>query len=385
MRIRRLQVRDLRRYRELDIDLAPGVTVVRGPNEAGKTHDPARHRARPDPPGDEQRRRPRGAPAVGRRRRDARPWVAIEFEQEEEDGRLATGTLEKSFGGQKGTVDLEYDGQRVTDPTLADQVLAELTGIPTESFFRSTASVRHHELSDLARDETRAARPAPGQHQRRRPRHRPGQEEARAGDPRADDQGRQEPRPAQGRRGGRRPDRARLSRRASSRWPSSSGTATRCPAPANGGPRRSATLAERRGDAREGAPGRAPRGRAHRRPRALRAVPRGGRGRRPSSTSSPRPIRRRTRCRSSARRSSGCACSTRRIARAQRRARRRDRGPVRGRAGADLAAAVALGRSSPSSSGWSSPAAASCSSSLEHRSTSARPRCTSAARSPASA
>ena len=32
--------------------------------------------------------------------------------------------------------------------------MAELTGIPTEPFFRSTASVRHHELSDLARDET---------------------------------------------------------------------------------------------------------------------------------------------------------------------------------------------------------------------------------------
>ena len=84
---------------------------------------------------------------------DTRPWVAIEFEQEEEDGRLATGTLEKWFGGQKGTVDLVYDGQRVTDPALADQVLAELSGIPTEAFFRSTASVRHHELSDLARDE----------------------------------------------------------------------------------------------------------------------------------------------------------------------------------------------------------------------------------------
>ena len=65
----------------------------------------------------------------------------------------ATGTLEKWFGGQKGTVDLVYDGQRVTDPALADQVLAELSGIPTEAFFRSTASVRHHELSDLARDE----------------------------------------------------------------------------------------------------------------------------------------------------------------------------------------------------------------------------------------
>ena len=32
-------------------------------------------------------------------------------------------------------------------------ILAELTGVPTEAFFRSTASVRHHELSDLARDE----------------------------------------------------------------------------------------------------------------------------------------------------------------------------------------------------------------------------------------
>ena len=37
MRIRRLQIRELRRYRELDIDLAPGVTVIRGPNEAGKS------------------------------------------------------------------------------------------------------------------------------------------------------------------------------------------------------------------------------------------------------------------------------------------------------------------------------------------------------------
>ena len=37
MRIRRLQVRELRRYHELDIDLASGVTVVRGPNEAGKS------------------------------------------------------------------------------------------------------------------------------------------------------------------------------------------------------------------------------------------------------------------------------------------------------------------------------------------------------------
>src|SRR6188768_411507 len=142
MRIRRLQVRDLRRYRELDIDLAPGVTVVRGPNEAGKSTiqraiELALTRRVTSTAGD----------------LDSLRWVAIEFEQDEEDGRLATGSLEKSFGGQKGTVDLVYDGQRVNDPALADQVLAELSGVPTESFFRSTASVRHHELSDLARDE----------------------------------------------------------------------------------------------------------------------------------------------------------------------------------------------------------------------------------------
>ena len=152
MRIRRLQVRDLRRYRELDIDLAPGVTVIRGPNEAGKSTiqraiELALTRRVTSSAADLETLRPWDAGA------EARPWVAIEFEQEEEDGRLATGTLEKWFGGQKGTVDLVYDGQRVNDPALADQVLAELSGIPTEAFFRSTASVRHHELSDLARDE----------------------------------------------------------------------------------------------------------------------------------------------------------------------------------------------------------------------------------------
>ncbi|MEO6206876.1 MAG: AAA family ATPase, partial [Candidatus Limnocylindrales bacterium] len=153
MRIRRLQVRDLRRYRELDIDLAPGVTVVRGPNEAGKTTiqraiELAITRRVTSGAADLDALRPWDAGP------DARPWVAIEFEQEEDEGRLASGTLEKTFAGAKGTVLLKYDGQTVSDPTLADQVMAELTGIPTEPFFRSTASVRHHELSDLARDES---------------------------------------------------------------------------------------------------------------------------------------------------------------------------------------------------------------------------------------
>ncbi len=154
MRIRRLRVRDLRRYRELDIDLAPGVTVIRGPNEAGKTTiqraiELALTRRVTSSAADLETLRPWDAEP------DARPWIALEFEQDEEDGRLATGTLEKSFAGSKGTVELTYDGQApITDPNLADQVMAELSGVPTEPFFRSTASVRHHELSDLARDES---------------------------------------------------------------------------------------------------------------------------------------------------------------------------------------------------------------------------------------
>ena len=153
MRIRRIQVRDFRRYRELDIHLAPGVTVIRGPNEAGKSTiqraiELAITRRVTSAAADLDALRPWDAGP------EARPMVGIEFEQDEEDGRRAIGTLEKTFAGAKGTVRLEYDGQTVTDPTLADQVLAELSGVPTEPFFRSTASVRHHELSDLARDET---------------------------------------------------------------------------------------------------------------------------------------------------------------------------------------------------------------------------------------
>ena len=37
MRVRKLLAQDFRRYRALDVDFAQGLTVVRGPNESGKT------------------------------------------------------------------------------------------------------------------------------------------------------------------------------------------------------------------------------------------------------------------------------------------------------------------------------------------------------------
>lgn len=151
MRITRLRLHNLRRHEDLDLELARGLTVVRGPNESGKTT-----LQRAIELGLTRRVTSASADIEGLRTwgaaEDARPVVRIEFEQEDEDATRA-GFVEKAFRGAKGTVRMEYDGQVIGDPALADQVLAELTGIPTEAFFRSTASVHHHEVDDLARDE----------------------------------------------------------------------------------------------------------------------------------------------------------------------------------------------------------------------------------------
>src|SRR5947207_6384201 len=141
----------MRRYRDLDMDFAPGLTVVRGPNEAGKTTiqralELALTRKVTSTNGDLETHRPWDAQP------EARPVIRLEFTTEDEEG-TRKGVLEKAFLGPKGTVRLELNGDVVTDPTKADEMLAELTGIPTEAFFRSTASVRHHEVADLARDE----------------------------------------------------------------------------------------------------------------------------------------------------------------------------------------------------------------------------------------
>jgi DNA repair exonuclease SbcCD ATPase subunit len=151
VRITRLQVRNLRRHADLDLTLAPGLTVIRGPNESGKTTiQRALELAL-------TRRVTSGSADIDGMRswaagEDDRPWVRLEFEQDTDD-RVVTGSLEKSFRGARGTVLLEEGGHSTTDPGRADEIMAELTGIPTEAFFRSTASVRHHELDDLARDE----------------------------------------------------------------------------------------------------------------------------------------------------------------------------------------------------------------------------------------
>ena len=155
MRITRLQLRDLGRHRDLDIEIAPGFTIIRGPNEAGKSTI--------------QRglelalfRRPTAATAELEALRswgaadDSRPVVRLEFDVDDEAASGAEperGVLEKEFRGQKGRVSLDVGGKVHTDPARVEELVANLTGIPNEAFFRSTASIRHEELDDLDRDE----------------------------------------------------------------------------------------------------------------------------------------------------------------------------------------------------------------------------------------
>src|SRR6185369_8045778 len=100
----------------------------RGPNESGKTTiqralELALTRRVTSGSGDLDGLRPWKAGE------EDRPWVRLEFEQDVDD-KLDHGSLEKSFKGPKGTVALITEGQTITDPALADQVTAELTGIP---------------------------------------------------------------------------------------------------------------------------------------------------------------------------------------------------------------------------------------------------------------
>lgn len=152
MRITRLQVRHLRRHADLDLELDRGLTVIRGPNESGKTTiqralELALTRRVTSSAADIDGLRTWGASD------DDRPWVRLEFEQDDAEGNVTRGHVEKSFRGTRGTIEVDDGVGTTTDPTEADMALAELTGIPSESFFRSTASVRHHELDGLQRDE----------------------------------------------------------------------------------------------------------------------------------------------------------------------------------------------------------------------------------------
>lgn len=148
MRIKHLHLENFARHQALDLDFAPGLNVVRGVNEAGKSTvqralEVGLFRRPTSTAEDLDRLRPWP-------RSDADPVVAIDFE---EDG--VEGSLRKVFAGQRGTVEMTLgeDGKAMSDPAQVEQQVARMTGLPSEKFFRATASVHHQELTGLTQDE----------------------------------------------------------------------------------------------------------------------------------------------------------------------------------------------------------------------------------------
>ena len=146
MNITRLRLHDFRRHADLDIELVPGLNVIRGPNEAGKsTIQRAIEMA--------LFRRPTSTAAE---MDDVRAWgttqgqPTVELEFEDEGQR---GSLKKVFAGQGGTVEMVWGGETLNDPGRVDQQVAALTGLLSEKFLRATASINHQDLARLDKDE----------------------------------------------------------------------------------------------------------------------------------------------------------------------------------------------------------------------------------------
>ncbi|HZW00253.1 MAG TPA: AAA family ATPase [Candidatus Deferrimicrobium sp.] len=145
MRITRLVLTDVKRHAQLDIRPAAGLTIVRGPNEAGKS---TVHEAlemvlfrKADANREDVR-------SIHRWGTEAHPEIVLEFEVDGRQGRLV-----KRFAGPRAEAELTLDGQTTRDFAFIQEEVAVITGIPNEAFFRATASVGHAELSAVASDE----------------------------------------------------------------------------------------------------------------------------------------------------------------------------------------------------------------------------------------
>jgi DNA repair exonuclease SbcCD ATPase subunit len=146
MNITRIRLTDFRRHGELDIELKPGLNIVRGPNEAGKSTiqraiELGLFRKPTFTAAELEELRPWHKP-------DADPTIELDFDDEGEHG-----TLRKVFARQRGTVEMTWKDETLTDPAAVETTIAQLTGLPSEKFMRATASIHHAELTGLDKDE----------------------------------------------------------------------------------------------------------------------------------------------------------------------------------------------------------------------------------------
>lgn len=158
-RISRIELRDLRRHRSFDAAFAPGLTIVKGPNEAGKSTLAEAIELALTPVGGRTAAELRSWSAAP----DAAPTVTIDFSVDPEAGiadvrpaipGVRAGQVTRTWGSGGVATTLTLDGTSISDPAAIDARLVELTGLPSAAFFRGTALVNHAELTGISSDST---------------------------------------------------------------------------------------------------------------------------------------------------------------------------------------------------------------------------------------
>lgn len=144
MIVEQLRTRHFRHLGELDLELGPGLTVIRGPNEAGKSSVVAALLL-----GFFTRASAASKDVVEQRSWDDEQAFAIELAIRDGDTCLE---LVKDFAARTQTLRDRSTDQVVKDGKAIEDRLTGLLGCPSQAFYESTACVKHDDLAAIGKD-----------------------------------------------------------------------------------------------------------------------------------------------------------------------------------------------------------------------------------------
>ncbi|MBI2953886.1 MAG: AAA family ATPase [Chloroflexi bacterium] len=150
MNLRRIFLRDFRRFANFQASFAPGLNVIVGKNEEGKStlREAITLGLFADPSTTKRE-------LLGLKRWGATEQFAIELEIEE-DGKHYT--LMKDFQTKTGRLRDDATGEALQDAKVIDRRIKEMLGIPSQDVFESTARISHQEITNIKSGKTIADR-----------------------------------------------------------------------------------------------------------------------------------------------------------------------------------------------------------------------------------
>lgn len=144
MRLSRMRIVNFRRFADVELEFAPGMNLIRGPNESGKsTVVRALMAVLFEKPGT----------STVRSRLDLRwgveeqPWLELVFADSDGDYRLI-----KDFGAKKVLLELPGGARPLGSAKAADSKIAELLGFRDPGQYLRTACVTHDQMINLGED-----------------------------------------------------------------------------------------------------------------------------------------------------------------------------------------------------------------------------------------